>query len=294
MATPSALPQPSCLTLSSQSGTASPVPSTRLKTLSVLSETQRVPSPTPSKLRPPASPRPSLGGTGHSASGSSIATLRSTSGALTQNSSEKSLRRTVSIASFPQPPKTTARLSTASSISSSASQVPSTNRKSPDLSRPASSTRTVRAGKQSRLSSGTTSSYRNSKTPSLLNNSGEGKSIVNGSGARDSDGPFSIPSPPQSRSSSAQGSYSTSATTFEDTEEADRHGLDSDELAVGTKRHSRPKEAKGNVIVSVRVRPDTGAIDGSRTEGEWMVDGRRSLIAFKGKESYDYLYGKFY
>lgn len=57
-------------------------------------------------------------------------------------------------------------------------------------------------------------------------------------------------------------------------------------------RGARSKEAKGNVLVSVRVRPDTGANENSRTEGEWMVDGRRSLIAFRGKESYDYIYGK--
>lgn len=58
------------------------------------------------------------------------------------------------------------------------------------------------------------------------------------------------------------------------------------------KKSSRAKEAKGNVIVSVRVRPDTGLNEGSRADGEWMVDGRRSLISFRGKESYDYLYGK--
>jgi centromeric protein E len=290
MASPSALPQPSRLTTSTPTGSASTLPSAKLKTLS--SDTQRVPSPTPSKLRPPASPRPSLGGTTQSNSASSIATLRSTSVALTPNGPEKSLRRTVSIAAFPQPPKSNARLSTASSISSSASHLPSAKRSSPDLVKPVSSAGSVKVRKQSRVSASTTGSYRNSKTPSLLNNSGEGKSILNGFGTRDSEGQFSIPSPTQSRSSSAQGSYSTSATTFDDTEDAERHGLDGGEPAGSVKKTARPKEAKGNVIVSVRVRPDTGAADGCRTEGEWMVDGRRSLIAFKGKESYDYLYGK--
>ena len=56
-------------------------------------------------------------------------------------------------------------------------------------------------------------------------------------------------------------------------------------------RRTSQKESKGNVIVSVRVRPDDAKGD-ARTEGEWMVDGRRSLVAFKGKEGGDYIYGK--
>ena len=50
------------------------------------------------------------------------------------------------------------------------------------------------------------------------------------------------------------------------------------------------KESKGNVLVSVRVRPDAGG--DMRSEGEWMVDGRKSLIAFRGKEGGDYYYGQ--
>lgn len=40
----------------------------------------------------------------------------------------------------------------------------------------------------------------------------------------------------------------------------------------------------------MRVRPDatTGA---AKTDGEWMVDGRRSLVAYKGREGGDYYYG---
>jgi hypothetical protein len=61
------------------------------------------------------------------------------------------------------------------------------------------------------------------------------------------------------------------------------------------KRSSKPSEGKGNVIVSVRVRPDAGAGAGerSKTDGEWMVDGRRSLVAYRGKEGGDYYYGTF-
>jgi centromeric protein E len=55
---------------------------------------------------------------------------------------------------------------------------------------------------------------------------------------------------------------------------------------------SKPSEGKGNVIVSVRVRPDAGANgQPSKTDGEWMVDGRRSLVAYRGKEGGDYYYG---
>ena len=54
---------------------------------------------------------------------------------------------------------------------------------------------------------------------------------------------------------------------------------------------SKPPEGKGNVIVSVRVRPDAGSNEASKTGGEWMVDGRRSLVAYRGKEGGDYYYG---
>ena len=51
-------------------------------------------------------------------------------------------------------------------------------------------------------------------------------------------------------------------------------------------------EGKGNVIVSVRVRPDANAAGNGKAEGgEWMVDGRRALVAYRGKEDGDYYYG---
>ena len=123
--------------------------------------------------------------------------------------------------------------------------------------------------------------------PSLLNSSGEGKSIPS---VRTSEGQFSNPSPPQSRSSSAQGSYSTSATTFEDTEDPSREA----ETPATDHRQGKSKANKGNVIVSVRVRPDAAGQDSSKADGEWMVDGRRSLVAYRGKEGGDYYYGKFF
>ena len=132
----------------------------------------------------------------------------------------------------------------------------------------------VKARKGSRLSSGTISSRRSSKTPSLLNGNGDGKSIP--SDARDPEA-----SPSQSRSSSAQESYSTSATTYEETEDAN----------ATSKAGAKAKEAKGNVIVSVRVRPDAAGSEASKSGGEWGMDGRRGLISYKGKEGGDYHYG---
>lgn len=60
----------------------------------------------------------------------------------------------------------------------------------------------------------------------------------------------------------------------------------------GSKRRDsgrKEKEGKGNVLVSVRVRPDAG---GDKTSGkDWLVDGRQSLVAYRGREGGDYYYG---
>ena len=134
------------------------------------------------------------------------------------------------------------------------------------------------------------SSYRGSQTPSLLNGGGDGNSIPISASHRVSTG--SNPSPPHSRSSSAQGSYSTSATTFEDTEDLSRRGREDVEGAEDAGKNPRGKEAKGNVIVSVRVRPDAAGQEPCQAEGEWMVVGRRSLVAYRGREGGEYRYGK--
>jgi centromeric protein E len=95
-----------------------------------------------------------------------------------------------------------------------------------------------------------------------------------------------VASPPQSRSSSAQDSYSTSATQYDDVNDT---GLQKSDSSAG-KRLSKT-DGKGNVIVSVRVRPDAGGTD-NKPDGEWMVDGRKSLIGYRGREGGDYFYGK--
>jgi centromeric protein E len=128
-------------------------------------------------------------------------------------------------------------------------------------------------------------------SPSLLNGTGESNLISSGSGgARVSDSLLSIPSPSASRSSSADGSYQTDVTAFEDMgEDHGERGRAKKAHNSVAKRDSGGKDSKGNVLVSVRVRPDASN-DESRPEGEWLVDGRRALISYKGREAGDYRY----
>ncbi|KAL6869270.1 Kinesin-like protein kip2 [Amphichorda felina] len=174
----------------------------------------------------------------------------------------KTIRKTVSINSFPQPPRGDSR---GGSVPPSplASERPRTARKS-------------RSSKESMHSSF------NPGTPSFLNGSGEGKSITS---VRMSDGLVSVGSEPQSRSSSAQESYSTSATTYDEPADSSTPKAGA---GAGEKRTSK-HDGKGNVLVSVRVRPTANGNYGN-PEGEWMVDGRRSLISYKGKEGGDHYY----
>ncbi|EQL38875.1 centromeric protein E, variant 3 [Blastomyces dermatitidis ATCC 26199] len=292
----STLPQPSRPSTNPPTTALPPLPVTRSKkSMLAHSETSKAPSSTlkPSKLRTPsASPRPSaLAMPQPSNTSSGVAAPGSPSVGLAPGSPDKTLRRAVSIAAFPQPPKAGNRPSVNSSTSS-LSQL-STKSRSPDQSKPLTSSSSLRLKKaRTSTSSGNTFKGPNSsRTPSLLNSSGDGKSIPNAPNARNSEGHFSIPSPPQSRSSSAQGSYSTSATTYDEVDDSGRRGREeSDAISGNGKRSSEGKEAKGNVIVSVRVRPDTSGGENSKSDGEWMVDGRRSLVSHRGKESGDYFY----
>ncbi|KAF5022934.1 hypothetical protein F66182_5000 [Fusarium sp. NRRL 66182] len=179
------------------------------------------------------------------------------------NGAGKTIRKSVSINSFPQPPRGDTRTS---------SGVPPSPR-APDKSR--LSRKPSKSAKESMYSTFSSS------TPSFLNGSGDGKSITS---VRMSDGLISVSSPPQSRSSSAQDSYSTSATTYDDPAE----GSGQKPEASADKRASK-HDGKGNVVVSVRVRPDANGNNGS-PEGEWMVDGRKSLISFRGKDGGDHFY----
>ncbi|KAF7545544.1 hypothetical protein G7Z17_g9095 [Cylindrodendrum hubeiense] len=178
------------------------------------------------------------------------------------NGAGKTIRKSVSINSFPQPPRGDTR----------PSGVPPSPRGS-EKSRPAR--KSMASNKDSIYSTF------GSSTPSFLNGSADGKSITS---VRMSDGLISVSSPPQSRSSSAQDSYSTSATTYDDPAEGSAQKSDSS----ADKTALKP-DGKGNVLVSVRVRPDAGNNSG-HPEGEWMVDGRKSLISYRGKDGGDHFY----
>ncbi|KAJ6134294.1 hypothetical protein N7523_000616 [Penicillium sp. IBT 18751x] len=264
MASMSALPQPSRSSANSSTGSLPPIPISKARKSTTAPDTPRAASPYQlSKLRTPSSPKPSLARSPLSSSNSTsnLSAIRSASSGRTPGSPDKSLRRTISIASFPQPPKAASRSSTASSVSGIPGTVISAS---------------VKPKRSSRLSTGTTSSYRSSKAPSLLNGSADGNSIL----ADPRDLAHLEGSPSHSRSSSAQGSVSTSATTFEDAD--DTTGM--------SKSNTKHKEAKGNVLVSVRVRPDASGGDTSRSQGEWSVDGRQGLISYRGKEGGDYYF----
>lgn len=216
------------------------------------------------------------------------------------------LRKVSSIGAFPLPPKTTSRvsslppspLSTSESYSDihsaaqAASKKQKTGPKSTVSENGARKSRTPRSsgyGLRARASAGAASSL--SLTPSLLNGSGENSYISSAEGARGSNGFLSLPSPPQSRSSSADEAENTDDTIFEDMEP--EHGVRHRKKSMDSKRSSGATKdsSKGNVIVSVRVRPDSGGGDPNSEEGEWMVDGRRSLISYRGKEGGDHVYG---
>ena len=259
----STLPPSSRMASNSSTGSCPqfPAPKSR-KSLPIPSDSSRAPSPSQVSFqtRTPSSPRQTPGRPLLSNSMTNAGTSRTVTGSRVPSSPDKSLRRTISIAAFPQPPKAGSRPSTASSISGIQG---------------VHSSGSVKVRKSSRLSTGTTSSYRSSKTASLLCCAGDAKSILTME-ARDTEA-----SPSQSRSSSAQGSYSTSATTFEDAEEGPG----------APKSMSKLKETKGNVIVSVRVRPDANGGEITKA-AEWMVDGRQGVISYNGREGGDYSYGK--
>ncbi|KAF2158884.1 hypothetical protein M409DRAFT_30670 [Zasmidium cellare ATCC 36951] len=214
----------------------------------------------------------------------------------------KTVRKTTSIGSFPLPPKAAARVTSLppSPLSTStSSNEPNAAQPQPRQKRDASKHRSADTGlkKPKTRSSGYGLRARGSipssglgGSPSLLNGTGESAMIAGGGSVRQSDSLLSLPSPPQSRSSSAEGSYQTDNTAFEDGADDQRRGRSrNNDKTSDSKRDSGGKDAKGNVLVSVRVRPDAGN-DGSKPEGEWMVDGRRSLISYRGREGGDYRY----
>ncbi|KIW03391.1 uncharacterized protein PV09_05598 [Verruconis gallopava] len=169
------------------------------------------------------------------------------------------LRKTISVGAFPQPPKV-ARPSSSGSMSASTT--------------PKSKHRLSEGGKGLSAKDGVKKARQPSRVSSLRSYS-NGTSLLNGG---QSVSLLDLPSLPASRASSAQDSH-------EDAEGEESRGRASDD----DEKHS--KEGKGNVIVSVRVRPDISTGEKERdSDLEWMVDGRRSLIAYRGREGGEYSY----
>ncbi|KAJ5475068.1 Kinesin-like protein KIN-7Dchloroplastic [Penicillium diatomitis] len=246
MASLSALPPPSRPSTTPPTASLPPLPTARARKTMQVPEGPRSASPyQPSKLRTPSSPRPpslSRSPLSNSSSTTNLTTVRSVSNGRTPSSPDKALRRTISIASFPQPPKAASRPSTAASTI-------------PGVQGPAAAGGGGHAKlrrRSSRLSTGTVASGNT--------------------------GPRCVPVAQPKLVDG--GSCSTSVTTFEDTEDS-----------VGAAKGGKTKESKGNVIVSVRVRPDTSnGGETPRNHGEWSLDGRRSLISHRGKDGGDYHY----
>lgn len=255
-------------------------------------------SQTPSRLAlrtPSRSIKPTVSPSAASAhSTPTVPTLRSISNSTAHqelDAGNKEVRKSISIASFPQPPGVNSRIPATPKISAS---VPHAMAESIPI-RSSSNKATMQSVGESRLKrlriaeDPPNNTHAISKTPPVLqNSSGSGKLAHTEINPQITNGPPSGQSPPISRSSSAQDSCSTSATTFEDTDETTRRSRNDHESVT-----NRPaKESKGNVIVSVRVRPDSSDNGDKKSEGEWMVDGRRSLVAYKGREGGQYFYGK--
>ncbi|KAL9125820.1 MAG: hypothetical protein Q9217_005028 [Psora testacea] len=264
------------------------LPVTKIRSPSTTTESSRIPSAslstsklalrTPSKtLKPPPL------NASHAASSPTIPTLASTSkkgdGNLKKDDGDNHVRRSVSIANFPQPPKAR-RAGRESRSSADTDSIHNTR---------AAASRASSLGVKKLKTKASTGSlnqvvYSGGPTPSLLNSSGDGKAISGSAMQRESSGLASVQSPGHSRSSSAQDSQSTSATTFEDSDEK----WQSKERSRARDSGSKDKASKGNVIVGVRVRPDAA---GDRNSGrDWLVDSRKSLIAYRGREGGDYYY----
>lgn len=240
------------------------------------------PSTSPSNSQAPSSPK--------------TPTLRSNSTGqahkqVEDSSTDKEVRRSVSIANFPQPPKVRRNGLDSKYSTATHSLISEATAQSKDAGDTGASSLRIKRLKTKASTDGLGQMYSGGPIPTLLNGSGDGKAVSSISDIRVSNDLASLRSPPHSRSSSAQGSYSTSATTFEDTDDKRVREEGHVSKKEGSKRRDssrREHEGKGNVIVSVRVRPDAPAEKSSGKD--WMVDSRQSLVAYRGREGGDYYY----
>ncbi|EFW14497.1 hypothetical protein D8B26_008342 [Coccidioides posadasii str. Silveira] len=285
----STTPQPSRPTTNPPSTVLPPLPTGKLKRSTPGPADARIPATHASstKLRTPSAVKTAAKSTIPSPTfNSNNATGRSPSMGHISNSPERAVRRAASVAAFPHPSKMASRASLISS-SSSLYNLPTANSRPLDSSTPSGG---LKSKKPHRIHTGITNNPNSSGVTAFQDSSGEDSSTQTGRSTEIRSSTLQSPTP--SRSSSAQGStYSTSATTFDDCDDNGRRRREEPTAQPGTsKRGSKMKEGKGNVIVSVRVRPDSTNNDSSKTEVEWLVDGRRSLVSYRGKEGGDYFY----
>ena len=289
------LPKPSVPTLPSPAGSLPSLSITKTrkdsldaatssdpKPLSTASPTSSAPGsrngsvsslPTRSQIRQPSSPSPST------ASNAAIPSVA--------NTQTKPARKIINIGSFPQPPKVSRSGSYPSSPLSTSPAIPNpspTEPKANTIPRQIPPRKSSAVGKRSPRTSTSSSIKAPRYSSSLLNGSSENKSISSGI----------LHSLDSAAKSPTSRSLSTSpvGTIFEDNEDdyAVERRSTSVSRASSSKRTS--KESKGNVVVSVRVRPDPSGNDSNRAEGEWLVDGRSALVAYKGREGGNHYYGK--
>ncbi|KZM23223.1 Kinesin-like protein kip2 [Ascochyta rabiei] len=191
----------------------------------------------------------------------------------------KSLRKVVSIGAFPQPPKHVGRTpssplaSSASINGDSVDQRLSTGSKGSIPSRKSS----LKKPRASNIGGGRGLLPKSPLSPpSFLNGNGSAESVAIDTSH------LSLTSPPQSRNTSPHGSRSTSATTIEDGDDEAR--------GRGSSKIDGEPTNKGNVIVSVRVRPDVGPKDGQQ-DRDWEVNGKRHTVSYHGRDGGgDYIY----
>ncbi|KAI5304493.1 hypothetical protein KEM55_000046, partial [Ascosphaera atra] len=245
-------------------------------------------STTLSSLPPPAAPPTSAlpripsgakSRNGQPSSDSSIPSMRAPRTSLKSPAanSEATSRRIGSTPSIPQPPS---RTQSARHVSSPQTGVGG--------STPGGARSFPQSRKLPRSKTTTTTSFRNSSqslrsvdSRQVSTSIAEQTALVRPSGD---------PSPTLSRSSSsAHDSLSTTATVLDDDDGCVR-SAQGDANEMKTSKEKSKKESKGNVLVSVRVRPESGKAELARLEGEWYVDGRKSFVSYRGKDGGDYHY----
>ena len=205
-------------------------------------------------------------------------------------------QRNVSIGAFPQPPRGTGSISSPDTTSpTNLSAFPRIPLRQSRSSSPLTSTSMEAKGKSPGLAAGRLPKTR--ARPSMI--PGTSPSPVSNSGLPTPPPSAILPqSAPPSRPASDHGS---SATQFEDIDtpvapltikprsrvsNGSPHGLKT------SRSSSNLDDGRGNVVVSVRVRPNPQANDAGHQREDWSVDSRRAAITYKGGEGGDFKYGE--